>query len=100
MNEDDRAYYARREFDEWHAEIMRRLHVLNTEGVRVPLGGDAGSVAVSPFGHVLDVRLDRRNIEYLAERALADYLVAAIETAQREAQQAQRRLVHTKWEEH
>lgn len=52
---------------------------------RVLLCGEAGSVAVNAFGVVTDVRIDRRNTEFMAENVLAHYLVTALREATRGA---------------
>ncbi len=86
MNAEDIAYYDRLETDRRTEELRAKLADLREHGVRVRLRGDAGSVAVNAFGAVVDVAIDRRNAEFIAEEVLADYLVEALRAAENRAQ--------------
>lgn len=93
MNPDDEAYYGAAERDRELAEMTRALTELRTNGVRAPLRGGAGTVAVTAFGVVLDVALDETGSRHLTAAALGEYLAEAIGTAQQAAQRRRDRIL-------
>lgn len=85
MNGVDLAYFAGKELDKAVEKQRQELTELRERGVRLRLRSGAGSVAVNAFGVVVDVRIDSKNAEFIAESTLADYLVEAIRAAEAEA---------------
>lgn len=93
MNPADLAYYDRLATDKKTEELRAKLADLRDHGVRVRLRGDAGSVAVNAFGAVVDVAIERKNAEYIAEEVLADYLVEALRAAELRARKTRDHLL-------
>lgn len=85
MNDEDQAFYARKEFDR-NVDLQRaELATLREHGAVVRLRSNAGSVAVNAFGVVTEIRLDKKNTEFIAEATLAGYLVEAFHAAEKRA---------------